>query len=142
MRQVRGFSVLVAGAAYVLIGTATAMLAQRASTAAVVKEWRAAAWLLSLAVFAMHFAFERRRDPRRARVATKVALGVALGAFGLAALGPVRAHWADPSRSKIVMLSLLAWPILLGVPAFLATLVGSLLLDRAAFSLSRRWTRT
>jgi len=124
-------TVLLAGAAYVLVGTGTATLAGLASSAAAVKGWRLAAWLLSLAVFALHFALERHRRARRLRVAARVALAVAVGALGVAALGPIRTHWGEPSRPKLVVLSLVAWPILTGVPAFVVALLAGLLLDRA-----------
>lgn len=126
------WTVLLAGAAYVLVGTTTAMLAGHASSSVTVKGWRVAAWLLSLAVFGIHFAVERGRGERRVSVAVQVALAVAIGALGLAALGPVRTHWGEPARLKLVALSLLLWPILTGTPAFVAALLGGFVLDRAA----------
>lgn len=127
---VRYSSALLAGAAYVAIGTGTTVLAGSASSLAGVKAWRLAAWLLSLAVFGLHFAMERRRFDGHVRVAVHVALGVALGALGVAALGPARAHWADASRTRLVLLSLVAWPIITGVPAFATALVGGMIVDR------------
>ncbi|HKT09520.1 MAG TPA: hypothetical protein VJR24_16590 [Gemmatimonadaceae bacterium] len=56
MRQTRLWNTLIAGSAYVLVGVATAMLAARASSPIAVKSWRLAAWVLSLAVFGIHFA--------------------------------------------------------------------------------------
>ena len=126
------WTVLLAGAAYVLVGTTTAMLAGRASSPVAVKGWRTVAWLLSLAVFGIHVAYVRGRGDRRLSVALQVALGVAVGALGLAALGPVRTHWADASRLKLVALSLLLWPLLTGIPAFVATLLAGFILDRVA----------
>lgn len=124
--------VLLAGAAYVLVGTVTAILAGMAPSSAGVKGWRFAAWLLSLVVFAVHFAIERDRDARRVSVAARVALAVAIGAFGVAALGPMRMHWGEPARLKLAMLSLVAWPVVTGVPAFVVALLGGTVLDRLA----------
>lgn len=125
-RQRKVGIILLAGAAYILIGTGTAILA--ASSAG--KGWRLAAWLLSLVVFSVHFAIERSSDSRRARVAARVALAVAIGAFGVAALGPIRTHWADPARLRLVLLSLVAWPVLTGLPAFVVALLAGIGLDR------------
>jgi len=94
--------------------------------------WRAAAWLLSLSVFLVHFASERRRQRRSLDTATYVALAVGLGALGVPALGPLRAHWTDATRLPLVMLSIVAWPLLTGIPAFVVALLGGFLLDRAA----------
>src|SRR5438045_1798723 len=115
---------LLAGTAYVLIGTGTARLAAHAYSPFGVKGWRWVAWLLSLAVFTLHFGLERRWHVQRGRAALDVALGVALGAFVVAVLGPLRAHWAEPSQSRLVVLSVIAWPVLTGVPAFAVALLG------------------
>jgi hypothetical protein len=124
------WAVFLGAAAYVLIGTGTAVLAALASSSTSVKVWRLAAWLLSAAVFTVHFAIVRGRHARRFQLAAQVALAVALGALGVAILGPVRAHWSEPSRLKLALLSLVAWPVLTGVPAFTVALIGSLVLDR------------
>ena len=124
--------ILLAGVAYVLIGIGTSMLAAGVSSLVGGKAWRLAAWLLSLIVFGVHLAIERRRDPRPVRAAARVALAVAIGAFGVAALGPVRMHWGEPARLKLIMLSLVAWPLLTGVPAFVVAFLVSIGLDRLA----------
>lgn len=115
-----------------VIGTGTSVLAAAVSSAAAGKGSRLAAWLLSLVVFGVHFTIERRRDRRRVRVAASVALAVAIGAFGVAALGPIRTHWADPARLRLALLSLVAWPLLTGLPAFVVALLGGIGLDRLA----------
>jgi hypothetical protein len=124
------WAVLLGAAAYVLIGTGTAVAAASVSSPTSVKVWRAAAWLLSAAVFTVHFAIVRGRHARRFQLAGQIALAVALGALGVAVLGPVRSHWTEPSRLKLALLSLVAWPVLTGVPAFTVALIGSLVLDR------------
>ena len=106
------------------------MLGAAVSSSAAGKAWRLTAWLLSLVVFGVHFAIERDRDPRRVRVAARVALAVAIGAFGVAALGPIRTHWGEPARLKLVLLSLVAWPVITGVPAFVVAFLGGIVLDR------------
>src|SRR5665647_818546 len=86
-------TILLASSGYVIAGTATSFLAQAAPSAAAVQGWRLTAWLLSLAVFGLHFAIERRGQVLRRSVAWHVALAVALGAFVVTALGPIRTHW-------------------------------------------------
>lgn len=131
MRRLRVSTLLLASTAYVVVGIGTAMLAGTASSLGGVKGWRATAWLLSLVVFLVHLAVERRRAEGRRSVAAHVALAVALGAFGVAALGPLRAHWAEPARFRLALLSIVAWPLLTGVPAFFAAFVMGALLDLA-----------
>jgi hypothetical protein len=48
----------------------------------------------------------------------------------VAVLGPVRAHWGEPSRLKLVLLSIVAWPVITAVPAFVVALIGGIVLDR------------
>jgi hypothetical protein len=131
LRMVRASMLVVASAGYVLAGTGTAVLAGSASSPAAVKAWRLCAWLLSLVVFGFHFAGERRCRTRPVSGAMYLASAVALGAVGVAALGPLRAHWSEPARLRLALLSIVAWPLLTGVPAFVVALSGRLLLDRA-----------
>jgi hypothetical protein len=123
--------VIVAAVGYVVVGLATATLAGGAATAHATTIWRLAGWLISLAIFASHLAASRR--DRRASVplgAFSVALAVALGAFVLAALGPVRTHWNDPHLGRVAVLSLVVWPVLTGLPAYAAALLGGHLIER------------
>ncbi|MGH7655914.1 MAG: methyltransferase family protein [Gemmatimonadaceae bacterium] len=125
-------SLLLAGVAYVVVGIGAAALAGAASSPSAVTAWRLAAWLLSLAIFAIHLIVERRRSGRRRSVAIRVALAVALGAIVLAALGPVRKHFGEPHPLNLIMLSLVAWPVITGVPAFVAAFLIGVVLDRGA----------
>ena len=129
MRQTRVSSILFATAAYVVVGAATAALAKSVSSPAAMKDWRLAGWLLSLIVFTTQFIVERTRHPKRVTVAIDVAFSVALGALVLAAVGPVRTHFGEPSALRLALLSLIAWPVVAGVPAFLVALLGDALLD-------------
>ena len=134
MRQIRVWTIVLASVAYVVVGIGTAMLAGAASAPTGVKGWRLAAWLLSLAVFGVHLAIERGRHEQRPgaarQIAWRVALAVALGALGAAALGPMRSHWGEPHMLRLAILSLIAWPVLTGVPAFAVAWVIVLVLDR------------
>jgi len=130
MRMTRAWMFVLASAGYVLAGAGTAFLAGSASSAAAVKAWRLGSWLFSLLIFGCHFAGERRLRSGPVSSARILASAVALGACGVAALGPLRAHWGDPARSRLVLLSIVAWPLITGVPAFLVALSARLLFDR------------
>lgn len=123
-------TILLAGIAYVVIGVGTAALAGVAAAPAGVKGWRLAAWVLSLAVFGIQLVIERHRRALPRTIAARVALAVAFGAIGVAALGPVRSHWGEPHRLKLALPSLVAWPIITGVPAFVAALTIAYGFDR------------
>lgn len=110
--------------AYVATGLLTAEVANAAATSQGRTGWRLAAWLLSGLIFVVHVAVERvhaGHDVRRA--ARHAACAVAIAAFIIAAVGPVRSHWGAQNFWRVVALSLLLWPLLTGLPAWLAALV-------------------
>jgi hypothetical protein len=122
---------LLAALAYLLVGVVTADLAGAAATPHMRTFWRLVAWGLSLAVFVGHLALEQTRHRSSVKIAAvHVAAAVALGAFALAAAGPVRSHWNAPDLRRVSLLSLALWPMITGVPAFLAALVGGAILKR------------
>lgn len=125
----RRFAIL-AGLAYVVVGVVTAELAGAAGSARGRTAWRLAAWLLSLAVFIGHIMYDRGGERSAGRTALHVAAAVALGAFGLALAGPVRSHWGAADFSRAVVLSVVVWPILTGIPAFVVALAAASLLRR------------
>jgi hypothetical protein len=86
--------------------------------------WRFAGWALSFVVFAVHLIYERRRRSKSpATAAWHVAVAVGVGAFVLAIVGPVRSHWGTDDFGRAALLSLLLWPVVTGVPAFLVALI-------------------
>ena len=113
--------VLLAGITYVTIGLVTAAL----------NGPRLLAWILSGAVFLCHAIIARPRDGRSlVNAAMQVALGAAVGAFLLALLGPVRSHWGEPNHARLILLSIVAWPLLTGLPAFAVALAVEHLIAR------------
>jgi hypothetical protein len=124
--------ILIAGVAYGVIGIATAFLAGDAGSAAGVKGWRWAAWVLSAIVVALHIAqvFLRLRTPLL-RGAIEVGLGAAVGGLLLAIAGPVRSHWGAPDFVRSALLSIPLWPLLLGLPTFGVALVSGYVLARS-----------
>ena len=124
-------SVLLIGIVYIVVGIVTAHFATSASSIQVRNLWRLTAWVLSLLVFLGHVARERLRAGNATRrAALHAAAAVALGAFVLAAVGPVRGYWDAANFWRVAVLSLAVWPILTGIPAFLAALVAGSILGR------------
>jgi hypothetical protein len=114
---------VVVGVAYVTIGVATAALSRTVGSATAASGWRLSAWGLSAAVFLCHAVLARpRAGSGIVSAATQVALAAGIGALLLAVVGPVRSHWAEPNRARLVLLSVIAWPLLTGLPAFAAAL--------------------
>jgi hypothetical protein len=111
--------VLVCSLAYLVCGIATADLARAAMSTQARNLWRLAAWAASLAIFGGQLIIEYR-NVRGGPLSTALhcTAAVALGAFLLAAAGPVRTHWHTDDRGRMAALSLVAWPLATGVPAF------------------------
>ena len=121
--------IVFAGIAYAVIGVGTSQLDQ-GPTGRGIPFWRLAAWLLSGAVLLLHTWDVRwRRNIVVSRSALEVALGAALGGFLLALGGPVRSHWSSGDRAR-VLLSLMSFPLFMGVAAFVAAIVVASLLRR------------
>lgn len=120
-------AVVLVGIMYAIIGVTFAWPATH------VRVWRLAAWLVSAAAFAAHIGYERhvlRHPPRRA--AWHVALAVALGAFGLA-LGAIIHSLSVVSTTehrRLLIVALVVWPVMTGLPAFLVALGASTVLRR------------
>jgi hypothetical protein len=85
--------------------------------------WRLTAWLSSAVAFATHIGLEHfrlRHSPRR--TALHASVSVALGAFGLAAAANIHARASGTGNHRLLALALVIWPIMAGVPAFVAAL--------------------
>jgi hypothetical protein len=97
--------------------------------------WRLAAWLVSAAAFAAHIGYEhfgQRNGPRRA--AAHAAVGVALGAFGLAFGANVHSLSviSTVQHRRLLLAALVIWPVMTGLPAYLVALGVSTVLRRLA----------
>ena len=112
-------TMLIAAIVYIVIGLGTAALAN-ATTGSARSAWRLGAWGLSFAIFLAQIAYGRLRRNEPARVTARdAAIAVALAAFVLALLGPVRSHWNAADFHRATLLSVVVWPILTGIPAYL-----------------------
>ena len=117
----------VIGLAYAAVGVAFAW------PTAHVQVWRLGAWLFSAAIYGAHILYERfglRNTPRSA--ALHVGLAAALGACGLAVAANVHSLsvGASDRQRRLLLLALVVWPILTGLPAFLVARVLSGILAR------------
>jgi hypothetical protein len=119
--------VVLVGIIYALVGVAFALPASRAGA------WRLAAWIVSGVAYMIHVGYEcfRLRNSS-VTAALHVALAAALGALGLA-LGAI-AHALSISTTtqhqRLLLVALVAWLVITGVPAFLVGLGISGLLTR------------
>ena len=131
----RGLAVSVI---YVAVGAVFGALAGAAGQTPARTAWRAAAFLVSGLVYLAHLAFERTT----ARVATAslhVALAVAIGAFGLALSANLHSLSVETGNRALLRWSLVIWPLMTGLPAFVGALVATTLGNRLAMiNASRR----
>ena len=122
---------IVVGALYAVVGMASTVLAGAVTSHAHVVWWRWAAFLVSGLVYVAHIAYERFRLGQGVRsTAWHVALGVALGGFGLALAANVRELGSAAAYRPRMALALVAWPLLTAVPAFVAALAVAAVLRR------------
>jgi hypothetical protein len=104
--------------AYAVVGLASAALAGGAATPKGMQLWRLSAFAISGFVVLVHVALERLvwlQPPRGAAV--RVGLGGALGGFGLAVAANVHDLLSADGYRPGMLIALLAWPLLTGIPA-------------------------
>jgi hypothetical protein len=126
-QQPYAHAVVLVGMMYALVGVVFAWPSGH------VRVWRLAAWGVSAATYAAHIGYERfalRSAPRRA--ALHVGLAVALGAFGLAVAANIHSLSVVSTNQhrRLLLIALVIWPIITGLPAFLIALGASEVLAR------------
>ena len=87
--------------------------------------------MVSAAVYAAHIGYEHFRihsSPHS--TALHVAIGAAIGAFGLAAAAIVHSLLTGTGNLRLLRIALLAWPLITGVPAYVVALVLTAVLAR------------
>lgn len=119
---------LLVALVYAVAGVGLGALAGRAASHQMVVGWRLAAWLVSAIAFAAHIWIDgvRRHFPP-AETAYHAALATALGAFGLAVSAVVHSHL---TAHRFPGISLIVWPLITAVPAFLVAYVVVLIFRR------------
>ncbi|MFZ0282863.1 MAG: hypothetical protein WAL29_14520 [Bacteroidales bacterium] len=93
--------------------------------------WRLAAWLTCALLFAGHIWYEYfryRNSPLKTALYTSSA--AALGAFGLAVAANIHAQFVISANQILLALSLILWPVLTAVPAFIIVFIITSILQR------------
>ena len=127
---------VLVGIGYAVVGILFAMPTTH------VHAWRLAAWVVSAIGYTAHIAYElfRLKNPPGS-AALHVALAVGLGAFGLAVganIHSLSAGSTDQHRQLLLLLSLVIWPVITALPAFLVALCTNIVLTRALGNVHRR----
>jgi chromate transport protein ChrA len=116
--------VVLFGVSYLIVGVVFATLANSADSSKMQVAWRLTAWLAGIIVFAVNIWYEHfRLHSSPFSTALRASLAVALGAFVLAAGANLQSLWATASNHRSLALTLVVWPIVAGVPAFVVALV-------------------
>ena len=125
---------VLAGVAYALFGVGFGALSARAGSQQMVVFWRLAAWIASAIVFAAHLIREIRVTRSVHHTALRAAVGTAIGTFGLAIAAVVHSMLAPPSSRTVTLLrlSLIIWPVMTFIAAYLVGLVASAVLRKLA----------
>lgn len=130
-RNWRAAAVLV-GAIYCALGIAASTIGAAAVPDRVSLLARWAAFLLSGAAFVAHVAHESLRlRSTTLRAAGHAALAAALGGFGLALSANLHDLASPAGYRPRMLIALVAWPLLTGVPAYVGALLFAALLGRA-----------
>jgi hypothetical protein len=130
-------ALLLVGLVYLAAGLLFGLLSGRAGSHQGVVAWRLAAWVLSAVAFGGHILYEQLRlGSSHRNTAFHAAGAAALGAFGLAVAANVHARMVhEPQHAVALGLSLVIWPLLAALPAFLVALVAAVVLARVRRSL-------
>ena len=87
--------------------------------------------MVSAVVYAAHIGYEHFQmfNPPRS-TARHVALGAAVGAFGLAGAAIVHSLLTGTGNLRLLSIALVIWPLITGIPAFLVAWVLTAVLAR------------
>lgn len=119
---------LIYGAIYLAIGLVFAALAGHAAGPGR-QAWRVAAYIISAIAFGTHIQFERVSAGRSIfSAALHAAFSVALGACALAVMANIHAYNAGVLRSRLLRASIILWPLVTAIPAFLVGLAAATLM--------------
>lgn len=119
---------IAVGMFYAVVGVTFALPANSA-VGPIRVAWRLAAWAVSGIAFVSHLAYESRDSS--AGAALRAAVAVAIGGFLLAAWINVRKPpMQSEQRETRARLALVVFPVVTGVPAFLAGWAGTAIVKR------------
>jgi uncharacterized protein (DUF486 family) len=121
---------LLTGLIYFAIGIGFGAFARWATSASMRENWNRLAFLASGIIFLVHIVYEHFRLRNSPRItATHVSLAVAFGAFALALGANVHDLGSAAGYRPRMLVALVAWPILTGLPAFVVAFVASIALN-------------
>jgi len=118
------WTILIIGAIYCIDGIVFGKFAGLSKSHTMVFIWRLASWLTCALLFAGHIWYEYFRysnSPRKTALYTSSA--AAVGAFGLAVAANIHAQFVTSANQILLALSLIIWPILTAVPAFIIVFI-------------------
>jgi hypothetical protein len=119
-----GGAVVLLGAVYFVVAIAFGEFASRAASNSMRETWNRLAFLASGIAFAVHIAYEHFRLGNSPRVtASHASIAVALGAFALALKANIHDLGSASGYRPRMLIALVAWPLVTGVPAFIVALV-------------------
>lgn len=132
-------AVLYLGVVYCGAGIVFGTLAGQAALPQARGVWRFAAWAVSAIAFGAHIIYEQLRLRSSPRItAVHVSMAAGLGAFGLAVTANVHALTVSPRpHSPLLALSLVIWPVITALPAFVVVLVVAMVLVRVSRNVQR-----
>jgi hypothetical protein len=117
-------AVIVAGVFYFLIGFGFAAFARWSTLGLTALTWNRLAFLFSAIIFVAHIVYENVWVSSGSRkTAWHSSLAVALGAFGLALAANIHDFLSPAGYRPRMLVALLAWPLITGVPAFFVALI-------------------
>ena len=117
-------TVILVGLLYLAVGIASIALAGAAVSNQMRSFWRLSAFVISAVVFAAHIAYEHFRLRNTAwPTAWHASVGVAIGGFALALAANIHDLGSASGYRPRMLIALVAWPMLTGVPAFVVALV-------------------
>jgi hypothetical protein len=130
---------ILAGVLYVAAGLVLPSLAGAAAFNQTLQFWRWSAFIISGVVLAAHIAHEHFQLHNATRTtAWHAAVGAALGGFGFALAGNIHGLGLASGYRPKMLIALVTWPLLTGVPAFLVAVVIAAVLSMKRNSASSR----
>lgn len=116
--------VILVGVLYAAVGLASSAVAGAATSNQMQFFWRLSAFVISGVVFAAHLAYEHFRLCNAAwPTAWHASVAVAFGGFVLALAANIHDLGTPSGYRPRMLIALVAWPLLTGVPAFIVALV-------------------
>ncbi len=132
MKATAAQAMVLLGIFYCVVGLVSGSLAGQAASHQALVAWRWAAWVISAIAFGAHIVYEQVRLHTSPRITALHVSGAAgLGAFGLAVAANIHGLTVSPGRPSLLMgLSLVIWPVMTAVAAFVVALVAAILFAR------------